>query len=75
MHFEAPPPLSKMFFEYQAIIFNGKKSPKIFTNATVRPGAGDPPPLTVSLTVKYPGFFDGFPKLKKTKFPRMIMVK
>ena len=40
-------------------ISRGKKV-KIFTFAYGQGGSGDPPPLTVSLTVKYP-FFYAFP--------------
>ena len=42
-----------MCFEYQGIIFNGKKVLNFSQMLTVRPGGVAPPPLTVSLTVKY----------------------
>ena len=53
-----------MFFEYQGIIFNEEKVLNFSQMLTVRQEEADPPPpLTVSLTVKYPLFFiDDFPK-------------
>ena len=45
-----------MCFEFQGIIFNGKKVLKFSQILMVRPGGIDPPP-TVSLTVKYWFFF------------------
>ena len=37
MHFQAPPPLSKMCFEYPGIIFNGKKVLNFSQMLMVRP--------------------------------------
>ena len=44
----------------------GKIGPKFSNLLTVR-AEGLTPPLTVSLTVKIPGFFDDHPNLKLTK--------
>ena len=48
----------------------GKNWTKIFTFAYGQAGSGDPsPPLTVSLTVKYPVFFTAS-KRKQMKVPK-----
>ena len=50
----SPFTISKINFDYQRIIFQGKKVSKISQMLTVRPRKGvAPPPLTVKVTVKY----------------------
>ena len=51
IHFQAPLQLSKMGLDYQRIIFQGKKGSQSLQYGQAR-GASDPPPLTVSLTVR-----------------------
>ena len=57
-----------MCFGYQRIKIQWKNRSKFSHLFTVRAEGADPPPLTASLTVKYP-FFDAFPDLINTKSP------
>ena len=49
--------IDKVCFEYQRIKFQCKKWVKIFTFADGQDQLGWPPPLTVSLTIKFPFFW------------------